>query len=345
MNMMSSGGAESFARNLCKKIWDWTKLRKSPISRKLVFVERRTKKSLDQKIKRWWLVALLAPPIFADTLLRCRGLLLLDGAPPGGFPLRRGRFRSAPEPRSTTVTLGLGRGISTSASVPGGGALLFARLSCGVGSLAQLSHVCFQQWDKKKKVLLTFCTKNRQMFSRKQTVTTRFESSVAQPQERYMSTSLRMKSDTDEPKSDDTVCSIDYDALDTAFTRQFDLLELPSGGFRYVSPTNGGVHFDVSYYHHELQQVVFLGRFTDPRTASLAHAIARKNPDLRAVDGAAQAYIESKLPATPSKDDDDDGLSLLTAAIDHRSTKDPTTTSAAPRSPIPALHAINLFGS
>ena len=166
-----------------------------------------------------------------------------------------------------------------------------------------------------------------------QTVTTQFEPSLAQPYETYKSTNLRIKGDTD-AADDSTVCSIDYDALDRSFTAQYDLMKLPSGGFRYVSETNRGMHFDVSYYHHELQKIVFLGRFTDERTASLAHAIARKNATVRAIDKAAQDYIQSMLPST--------SLALNTIIPDDvpaSATDDPSTSS-----PIPPLHAVNLFG-
>lgn len=172
----------------------------------------------------------------------------------------------------------------------------------------------------------------------RQTVTTQFEPSLAQPYETYKSTNLRIKADTGpDAASDNTVCSIDYDALDRSFTSQYDLMKLPSGGFRYVSPTNGGLHFDVSYYHHELQKIIFLGRFTDERTASLAHAIARKNAAVRAIDNAAQDYIQSMLPSTSSTSNPvvpDDAP----VAVSPRVADDPSS------SPIPPLHAVNLFG-
>ena len=174
------------------------------------------------------------------------------------------------------------------------------------------------------------------------TVTTQFQPSVAEPYETYHSTSLRITSAVSE-LDDESACAIDYDSLNIGFTSQYDLLKTQSGDFRYVTPTNGGLYFDVSYYHFELQKVIFLGRFTDPRVASLAHAIARSNTTVRAVDNAAQEYIESMLPSVTASTSVQFSTASTTFSTSSTSRPQSSTQSSTQAMSSSALHADNLF--
>lgn len=91
---------------------------------------------------------------------------------------------------------------------------------------------------------------------------------------------------------DDAKCSVRYTDLPQSQIVQYELLQTKHKTYRFVSEASDGL-FDASYYNGELRRCILLGRFTDPRTAALAHAISRKhdNVDCRTTPFAAQRRI------------------------------------------------------
>lgn len=118
--------------------------------------------------------------------------------------------------------------------------------------------------------------------------------------ERYQSTSLVISRDNHGKPAfvklktkDMTVCCVAYEDIDEAVRSRYELLKTDSNQYRFVREANEGECFDVSYFNAELSKVILLGRFTDEKTASFAHALARSDNSLRCVDNAAQHHIES----------------------------------------------------
>lgn len=92
---------------------------------------------------------------------------------------------------------------------------------------------------------------------------------------------------------DTTVCNVRYEDISPAITALYELWQTSTGAYRFVSKTGDDMYYDSGYYNHEQNRVITLGRFTDERTASLAHALARSIPSLRFVENGAQRHIEA----------------------------------------------------
>ena len=89
-------------------------------------------------------------------------------------------------------------------------------------------------------------------------------------------------------------CNLSIDMLDPELIAKYDLLRTERGAFRYVQASADNTFFDVSYWNAQLHRSIPLGRFTDARMASLAHAIARADEsqyDCRINPYAAQQHI------------------------------------------------------
>lgn len=70
------------------------------------------------------------------------------------------------------------------------------------------------------------------------------------------------------------------------------------GSLKYVQTSADGMFYDVNYWNARLHKSIPLGRFTDPLTASLAHAItrdAKADFDFQLRPFAAQEYISCVL--------------------------------------------------
>ena len=129
--------------------------------------------------------------------------------------------------------------------------------------------------------------------------TTQFDTSNGD-YEKYQGTSLIISRDNHGKSTfvklktkDMTVCRVTYEDIDEAIRSKYELLKTDSNQYRFVREANEGECFDVSYFNAELSKVILLGRFTDEKTASFAHALARTDNSLRCVDNAAQHYIDS----------------------------------------------------
>lgn len=102
----------------------------------------------------------------------------------------------------------------------------------------------------------------------------------------------RLPPDTSSTVVEPGVCCVLYGQLDPDKVASLELMRGERGCYKYVQRSAGGRFFDVTYYNAEIGKSVFLGRFVDECTASLAHALARSDLTCRTVDRAAQCRIE-----------------------------------------------------
>ena len=132
-----------------------------------------------------------------------------------------------------------------------------------------------------------------------------------------------------------TVCRASIRDIEPMLVVQHELVRDAHGNFKHVRLHTDTGCYDVHYQNAELRRSIPLGRYSDPATASLAHALARSNdahPSFRSVPYAVQAHIQTLVRAradtakaqTPSDPphaspedfgnqnclDDDDGLTL-----------------------------------
>ena len=91
---------------------------------------------------------------------------------------------------------------------------------------------------------------------------------------------------------DTTVCDVRYEDISPAITALYELWQI-NGRLSFCEKTGDDMYYDSGYYNHEQNRVITLGRFTDERTASLAHALARSIRSLRFVENGAQRHIEA----------------------------------------------------
>ena len=102
------------------------------------------------------------------------------------------------------------------------------------------------------------------------------------------------------PITSQAVCSVAYASLPAEDVANYTLERKPTGEYAYVHKLNDGLTFEVYYFNAELKRCIPLGRYTDPATASLAHALARdpNRPACRVNNFAAQDVIQSIFATT-----------------------------------------------
>ena len=94
------------------------------------------------------------------------------------------------------------------------------------------------------------------------------------------------------------VCTIKLSEIPPERIAEYELMRCERGSLKYVQSSVDGMFYDVNYWNARLNKSIPLGRFIDPLTASLAHAIARSdqtNFELQLRPFAVQEYISRLL--------------------------------------------------
>lgn len=90
------------------------------------------------------------------------------------------------------------------------------------------------------------------------------------------------------------ICNVRYDDIAMGLASTYPLRTKTDGTFLFVNPVDDV--YDVSYYNAQLRRTIMLGRYTDPKTAALAHSIvAHGDNELRSTPFMVQQTIQDML--------------------------------------------------